>query len=190
MPSRRRVASVMWKGRIVVVVQGPLLPLPRNGGGIWCALTACQRFLLTWDLTFSFSLEIILSVLGDEIESVVGVVLSGEEGGLEKDLDSAVSGGGSLLYVWSVCKRPSFTILSQLAEVPLVNLSALVPASLAAVMALSQHILLDYRQAAMLAQCHHRCERVRNKGAQVNERNLRKLGWDCERWAVSNTQYI
>ena len=55
-----------------------------------------------------FSLEMILSVLGDEIKSAVGVFLSGEAGGL----------------------------------------------------------------------------------AQVNERNLRKLGWYRERWAVPNTQYI
>ena len=102
MTSRRRVASVTWKGRLVVVVRGPLLPLPRIGGGVWCALTAWRRFLLTWDLTFSFSLEMIFSVLGDEIEAAVGVVLSGEVGGLEKDLVPAVSAGGSLLYVCSV----------------------------------------------------------------------------------------
>ena len=102
MTSRRRVTSVMWKGRLVVVARGPLLPLPRIGGGVWCALPAWRRFLLTWDLTFSFSREMIFSVLGDEIDFAVVVVLSGEAGGLEKDLDSAVSGGGSLLYVWSV----------------------------------------------------------------------------------------
>ena len=51
---------------------------------------------------FSSSLEMIFSVLGDEIEAAVGVVLSGEVGGLEKDLVPAVSVGGSLLYVWSV----------------------------------------------------------------------------------------
>ena len=44
----------------------------------------------------------IFSVLGDEIEVAVGVVLSGEVGGLEKDLVPAVSAGGSLLYVCSV----------------------------------------------------------------------------------------
>ena len=102
MTSRRRVASVTWKGWLVVVVRGPRLLLPLVGNGVWCALPAWRRFLLTWDLTFFFSLEMIFSVLGDEIEAAVGVVLSGEVGGLEKDLDSAVSGGGSLLYVWSV----------------------------------------------------------------------------------------
>ena len=101
-PSRRRVASVTWNGEIAVVARGLPLTLPRIGGVVWCVLTAWRRFLLTWDLTFSFSLEMIFSVLGDEIEAAVGVVLSGEAGGLEKDLDSAVSGGGSLLYVWSV----------------------------------------------------------------------------------------
>ena len=75
----------------------------------------------------------ILSVLGDEIDFAVGVFLSGEAGGLANVFVSAVS-GGSLLYVRSVWNRPSFTIPSQLAEVPLVNLSALVPASLAAVL--------------------------------------------------------
>ena len=59
-------------------------------------------FLLTWDLTFSFSLEMIFSVLGDEIEVAVGVVLSGEVDGLEKGLVPAVSAGGSLLYVCGV----------------------------------------------------------------------------------------
>ena len=44
----------------------------------------------------------IFSVVGDEIEAAVGVVLSGEVGGLEKDLDPTVSVGGSLLYVCSV----------------------------------------------------------------------------------------
>ena len=102
MTSRRRVASVTWKGRLVVIVRGPLLLLPRIGGGVWCVLPAWRRFLLTWDLTFSFSLERIFRVRGDVIEVAVGVVLSGEAGGLDKDLDSAVSGGGSLLYVWSV----------------------------------------------------------------------------------------
>ena len=82
--------------------------------------------------------EMIFSVLGDEIEFAVGVSLSGEAGGLARVSVSVVS-GGSLLYVLSVWNRPSFTIPSQLEEVPLVNLSALVPASLAAVMALSQY---------------------------------------------------
>ena len=128
--------------------------------------------MLTWDLTFSFSLEMILSVLGDEIEFAVGVFLSGEAGGLAKVFVSAVS-GGSLLYVLSVWNRPSFTIPSQLEEVPLVNLSALVPASLAAVIALSQYCCrsvarqnrLARRPATILAQCHYRRERGRNKGA-------------------------
>ena len=126
---------------------------------------------------------------GDEIEFAVGVFLSGEAGGLAKVFVSAVS-GGNLLYVLSVWNHPSFMIPSQLEEVPFVNLSALVPASLTLVMALNQPILPGHRPAAILAQRHHRCERGRNKGAQVNERNLRKLGWDCERWAVPNTQYI
>ena len=58
--------------------------------------------MLTWDLTFSFSLEMIFSVLGDESEVAVGVVLSGEVGGLEKDLVPAVSAGGSFVCVCSV----------------------------------------------------------------------------------------
>ena len=80
----------------------------------------------------------ILSVLGDEIDFSVGVFLSGEAGGLAKVFVSAVS-GGSLLYVLSVWNRPSFTMPSQLAEVPFANLRALVATSLAAVMALSQY---------------------------------------------------
>ena len=72
------------------------------------------------------------------MDSAVGASLSGEVGWPEEASASVVS-GGSLLHVRSVWKRPSFTIPSQLADAPLVSLSALVPASLAAVMALIQY---------------------------------------------------
>ena len=76
----------------------------------------------------------IRNVLGDEMDFAVGASLSGEVGWPEEASASVVS-GGSLLYVRSVWKHPSFTIPSQLADAPLFSLNALVPDSLATVMA-------------------------------------------------------
>ena len=62
----------------------------------------------------------ILNVLGDDMVFSMGASLSGEVVGPE-EASASVASVGSLLYVRSVWKRPSFTIPSQLADTPLVS---------------------------------------------------------------------